>query len=221
MKHHGRAAEQRQRTLVLWPLAAAVLTGVVALGIGRVLSAAAEGSAAPGPGQATQVRRFQPWAENGLASDVSLASVTSGHCWSGSILDPGRADAWRCITAGSVIHDPCFSNAFPNTADVLACAEGPFEGNLVLLTLTEPLPLVLANQGDDGAAPWALQLVGGAYCTAQGGTTWVVEGMRLNYLCDDGRWVAGRPDRSAPLWVVRYTTDRATTVPVAVAIAWY
>jgi hypothetical protein len=207
--------------LVLRLLAVAVLAGVMVAGIGRVLGGGSEEGAVPVSGLATQVRRFQPWAEDGLALDLSVASITSGHCWSGSILDAGRADAWRCVAAGSVIHDPCFSNAFPNTANVLACADSPFQGGIVLLTLTEPLPPDHANRGSDGAAPWALRLVDGAQCTAQGGTTWVVDGMRLNYLCDDGGWVAGGPDVSAPLWVVQYTTDRATTIPVAVATAWY
>jgi hypothetical protein len=220
MKRLRCAGERRQRPWILRPLVRAVLAAVTVVGIGGALGGA-EGGAAPGPGRATQVRRFQPWTEDGLASDLSVASLTSGRCWSGSVLDAGRADAWRCLAAGSVIHDPCFSNAFPDTAAVLACARSPFEGSIVLLTLAEPLPLDHANRGDEGAAPWALQLGDGAHCESQGGTTWVVDGMRLNYLCDDGGWVAGRPDTSALLWVVHYTTDRTTTIPVAVATAWY
>jgi len=108
------------------------------------------------------------------------------------------------------------------------CAESPFTGDVIALTLTEPLPSDTGNeaaslQSEQGAGilPWALELANGERCTLLTGATAPIAGLRLNYGCDGGASVLGDIDRSQPLWVVNYLADGgyATTL-VPVSAAW-
>ncbi len=79
--------------------------------------------ARPGPATAvTQVLTFQAFDDAGLLPNLVRATSVTGTCQGGSLVHPGRADAWRC-RAGDTAFDPCFANA---TADELACIVDPW-----------------------------------------------------------------------------------------------
>jgi hypothetical protein len=192
-----------------------------------------------GDGQtATEVKLFAPWMPNGMLNPgvtVTGREMFEGNpnlasdCQSGSI-STQRPDAWRCGTA-----DPCFS-ASPFSATEVACATAPWNGSVVLLTLSRPLPgpdacmamptncprpLSLSNP------PWALELANGAKCTAFTGTISSVAGLGLVYGCDDGGsvGVANRNapfDTSQPQWRAFYLARDAFVVEqVGVLTVWY
>jgi hypothetical protein len=169
----------------------------------------------------TRVRQFVPFSIRGLSPSLTVTSQVNGNCWTGSVADAGRADAWRCM-AGNAIYDPCFQpGATPGVGGQVACAQTPWSGSVVLLTLTEPLP-EMANQANPNALPWALELTNGKQCSFAGGATGVVAGQRINYTCQGGGLVAGAPDRSLALWSVQYldSIDSSSTLEVDVATAW-
>ena len=107
----------------------------------------------------SDVRFFVPINPGGLNVGLAVTSEERGSCISGSLADAGRPDAWRC-TAGNAILNPCFASPFalPDEPGTLACLESPFGGDVVQLTVTEPLPEAGANRADLTQLAWALEL---------------------------------------------------------------
>jgi len=179
----------------------------------------------------TEVRLFTPFILSaslaGVQRGLTVTDRVSGTCWTGSLADGGRPDAWRCMS-GNRIYDPCFQG-FERIADaqtnqlVVACAPSPWAGTVVVLTPDEPLP---AGERTPPAPlegmPWALELANGVRCVFATGATAVIAGLRLNYSCPDGAWVIGDVDRSADAWQVFYMPfDDYVTRQVSVTVAWY
>ena len=170
----------------------------------------------------TAVRYFVPLGD-GLRGGLTATATETGSCFTGSVRDPGRADAWRC-EGGNAILDPCFQGPFalPEQPGELACADSPFDREVLLLQATPPLPMEAANAADPGQLPWVLELANGERCYQFGGTLEGVAGQVVHYGCAGGGSVVGEPDRSQPLWTVSYLpADGAATDLVAVTTAWY
>lgn len=198
----------------------------------EVASAAQEAGSGPGSGSdlaRTDVRLFVPAGPGGLGVGLAVTAREEGSCFAGSSAAATRGDAWRC-GVGNAIADPCFADPLlaPGETGVLYCAQSPFAGDVVELTLTEPLPEAGGNepvplQGEAQAAilPWALELENGERCTVLTGATAPIAGLRLNYGCEGGASVLGDIDRSQPVWAVNYLTeDGYATTLVEVAAAW-
>jgi len=83
----------------------------------------------------TGIILFSPWSPSGVRQGFVVSGKVKGSCWTHSLASD-RSDAWRCM-AGNDIYDPCFSGS-PHEGTV-ACAEGPFSKNVVLMTLTKAL----------------------------------------------------------------------------------
>lgn len=175
------------------------------------------------PNVRTNIQYFLPFNAQGLVVGIAVTGRTSGSCFAGSVADPGRPDAWRCSGAQNQILDPCFENPYHTTPNVLACARDPFDANVVLLTLTQPLPTGQANKVNPAAIPWALALDNSARCTLLTGTSILIAGQRVNYGCSDGGYVLGDPVRGPTLWRVHYFTDTrsSSTIMVDVVTAWF
>jgi hypothetical protein len=173
----------------------------------------------------TALRYFVPLGPNGLKPTLTATATETGSCFTGSVRNAGRPDAWRC-SAGNAILDPCFQGplTLPDQPGELACADSdsPFDGEVVLLKTTAPLPMEGANEADPTQLPWVLELVNGERCTLFSGTLQGIAGQVAHYGCASGGLVVGEPDRTQRLWVVSYLpADAARTDFVTVAVAWF
>lgn len=170
----------------------------------------------------TGIILFSPWSPSGVRQGFVVSGKVKGSCWTHSLASD-RSDAWRCM-AGNDIYDPCFSGS-PHEGTV-ACAEGPFSKNVVLMTLTKALADNVMLTGELGGlrlrgAPWGLRLVSGDTCVFAQGATDAVAGVRLNYACARTGWILGLPDRSAAIWKARsvaWPHDHVTQVGIAAAV---
>jgi hypothetical protein len=171
----------------------------------------------------TAVRIFTPIGPGRrLQPAVVISSRVSGKCFAGSAASQGRPDAWRCMS-GNAILDPCFEG-IEQGRPILACARAPWSEQVVLLTLTDPLPRIdTKREAFPAALPWALELANGLRCTFLTGATSGVAGMRVNYGCDDGKtWIIGDVDRSLLKWrVFLLSADKVVAEQAGVTVAWY
>lgn len=89
----------------------------------------------------TDTRYFLPFGGQGLNAGLTVKEDTSGACTAESLALPHRPDAWDCIDDGDQIYDPCFENPFAgDDAPVeLVCGAAPYENEVILLTVDEPL----------------------------------------------------------------------------------
>lgn len=148
---------------------------------------------------ATQVRVVVPFGPGALASSLTVSARVSGSCWTASLASGSRSDAWRCMS-GNSIYDPCFVG-FVGSDQVAACLSSPWSSDVVLLSLSGPLPGDAKRPPNilDGP-PWALELASGERCTMLTGATWAVAGLRVNYGCPGGVSIVGDVDRSTATW---------------------
>ena len=188
--------------------------------------------------QATEIKLFVPWLPNGTlnpAINVTGREMFMGNpnlesdCQSGSI-STQRPDAWRCITA-----DPCFAPTLFSATEV-ACSTAPWDNQVVILTLSRPLPgpeqcsatpTNCPRQLDLDSPPWALELANGARCRAFTGTISTAAGLSLIYGCEGGGFVgvASRSepfDKTLPLWRAFYLPENGTVIEqVDVLVVWH
>ena len=172
----------------------------------------------------TQTRVFTPFNARGeRVVGLAVTGEVEGGCDVNSAATPERPDAWRCSAENEVL-DPCFQNLLGD-GGTLACAEDPFSAEVVMLTLSTPLPDPAATDEPDFAAglPWALELANGQRCTLLTGATASIAGMRINFGCLDGAQVVGELDRRLPRWRVFYGTAARSLFleQVGVATTWY
>ncbi len=149
---------------------------------------------------ATQVLTYQPWTPQGLSPRITATATTSGSCWI-SASKSMRPEAFRC-TAGSTIHDPCFSSPFQSTS--VACPVLTPD-DVVVINLTAPLPYSTGST-TGGLQAWLMVLSNGQKCSAAGGATTTLEGMRLNYHCTNG-FIYGDLDDGKPTWTARFQAN--------------
>lgn len=186
----ARIAARRRPSAGRWCVVALVL------GAPGVWPGASSGQPTPA---ATQVRVIVPFSPGGLIGELRVTARATGACWTASLASANRPDAWRCMS-GNSIHDPCFVG-FIRSDQVAACVPSPWSSEVVLLSLSAPLPTDVTRPPRllDGP-PWALELASGERCTMLTGATWGVAGMRVNYGCPGDVWVVGDVDRSEPTW---------------------
>jgi hypothetical protein len=180
--------------------AAAVLVAAVVVGAAR--------AAAP--------TTVEHWAAGG----AHVVQRGHGYCWTGSLAD-ARSDAWRCFL-GNEILDPCFSGA----GSYVTCPDGtPDSHDALRLQLTKPLPHSHANPPGNPQRrdPWVIVTGGGAYCYRVTGATDLRAGRPLTYTCAGASALAGRPDRTRPVWTVSLLPTNASKhyVTTAVRSAWW
>ena len=170
----------------------------------------------------TRVRIFTPFSPTGLNSGLTVKERVNGSCMAGSLADASRVDAWRC-SVGNQMHDPCFENSFGERG-LLACVQMPWTSSVTMLRPISPLPAPENDKGDPGEIlPWALELANGQRCVLLTGATGAVAGMRVNYECSDGYYVAGPIDRTLPLWRVFHqsATGSIAMDQIEVSAAWF
>jgi hypothetical protein len=190
----------------------------------------AQTAAPAAPPARTNARIFLPFTADGLNATLTVAGNEKGVCGFGSIATASRDDAWECTSTSNRIYDPCFENPF-TAADQpgeLACFASPFDKNVVMLALDEPLsrqkasPVVAPGEANFGAweLPWALELANGDRCLLLSDVDVVMAGESVYYECGDGS-ILGDLNRGQPQWTVSYLADGDVgTTLTDVAVAW-
>ena len=179
----------------------------------------------PACSPATHIKLITPFHDGNLGIGFAVTARGDGECFARSAAVAGRPDAWRC-SIGNAIHDPCFQNIMGD-AKVLACPDGPWTANVILLTLTHPLPT--DSPGNDATKtslketmPWALEMANGQRCTMFTGATAPIAGMRINYGCPGGFIAVGEIDRSAAVWRIFFQGEKSVSLDLTdIAVAWY
>ncbi len=187
-----------------------VVAGLIAASLGLV--AAAPMALAAGTAQ----RRFEAFDSSG-APTVPVRSTESADSCSSSFVN-SQSTALRCF-AGNTIRDPCFLD--PNDDDRAVCTPSPSARSSV-----EMLNIAAADDGSrntpSSRVPWALDLRNGASCFFVSGASNARAGRRLNYFCDDRRYLWGIPNRSTSYWTIlrsKRSSGRGW-LRAKVAVAW-
>jgi hypothetical protein len=94
----------------------------------------------------------------------------------------------------------------------LACpVGGPWPANVVLLTLTQPLPSEPRKETSRGTqCRGPSELANGQRCSLFTGAMPPVAGMRINYGCPGGFQVVGDIDRSGSVWRVFFQGEKSS-----------
>ena len=127
--------------------------------------------------------------------------IESGNCWIDSIAAPLNEKAWRCMTTGNMIYDPCFETE----SKEMVCGVDPHvpSGGFIL-KLTKELPKrTVSQQKESEALPWIAELQNGLTCETLTGTGGDVNGEVFNSACDRYTVILGDIDKSKPLWMAR------------------
>jgi hypothetical protein len=231
----GRKGAVR-RLLILFFVALITLGPLVASAQEATPTAAEPGASVTA--SRTDMRYVLPFTVDGLNPGLTDTSTIEGICDFGSSIASSRPDAWGCTTDGGVL-DPCFENPFlaPDELGQLACFDTPFSTDVVLLTLTAPLPR--QKEGPAGSSvsgaqattaeaaiapwdlPWALELANGDRCALMRGTLIFLAGQTVYYGCERGGRILGETDRSQPIWTVTYLGEgEVASNLVDVVTAW-
>ena len=193
---------------------------IVAFAMAAGLTAlAAEPPAAPAR---TQIKLLTPFGPAGLSIGMAVTEKVNGSCFTSSNASASRPDAWRC-SSGSGILDPCYQRILGDEKQLACPVGGPWPANVVLLTLTQPLPSEPRKEiSRADTLPWALELANGQRCTLMTGAMPPVAGMRINYGCPGGFQVVGDIDRAGPVWRVFFQGEKSIALEqVDVAVAWF
>jgi hypothetical protein len=175
-----------------------------------------------GPLTRTRIKLLTPWTSRGLSIGLATTQQVNGSCFTHSLASPSRPDAWRCM-AGNGLMDPCYQRIMGDEKQLACPVGGPWPANVVLLTLTQPLPQEDRKVPDrENVLPWALELANGQKCTQFTGATAPVAGMRINYGCPNGFVIVGDIDRSQPVWRVFSQGEKSIALEQEdVAVAWF
>ena len=170
----------------------------------------------------TQIKLLTPFGPAGLSIGMAVTEKLNGKCFAGSVASSSRPDAWRC-SSGNGILDPCYQRIMGDEKQLACPVGGPWSANVVLLTLSQPLPSEPRKEmRREEALPWALELANGQRCTAFTGATAPIAGMRINYGCPGGFQVVGDVDRSQAVWRVFFQGEKSIALEqVDVAVAWF
>jgi flagellar basal body-associated protein FliL len=120
----------------------------------------------------TKVISFQP-------SEILPSTIMSGNCWTNSIAQPYRKDAFRCMVENS-IYDPCFTT---NQEGFVFCQMNPLKAESFLIKLTEALPVVEIPDEKQNNWAWFVKLKDGTYCSPYTGTRPFVDDKIAYYGC--------------------------------------
>jgi len=102
----------------------------------------------------TKVIVFKP-------SEVFMQQQKEGECFSSSIADPFRQDAFRCQVKNE-IYDPCFTT---ENQGAVFCQLNPSVPEAFLIKLEKPLPKASALEFTQDNWAWFVKLRDGTYCS--------------------------------------------------------
>jgi hypothetical protein len=154
----------------------------------------------------TAVHIYAPYSAEGKLI-IPVSKTSAGSCFTGSIISQ-RSDAWRCME-GNELQDPCFAAAL-DSHSVVCPENGPWSGQVILITLAKGLPSSGANilRDNNPSKPpltdpaWAIELVGGQHCVFLAGTSSIVAELRDDYSCTGGLSLFGNESRTTEPWTI-------------------
>jgi len=144
----------------------------------------------------TDLRRFEAFGDDGAPTVAVRKSEEADSC-SASFVN-SQSTALRCF-AGNLIRDPCFID--PEDSDRAVCTAAPFARSSVEMLGVEAADDGTRNKPSTRAI-WAIELRSGGSCTFASGASSSRNGKRLNYFCDDDRFLWGVPNRSRAVWTI-------------------
>lgn len=169
----------------------------------------------------THVHIYKPFTSAGKPAG-HVTHTYGGSCMGGSDASR-RSDAWRCIISGSTIADPCFSSSKAKGV-VLCPAKGPWNSNVIKVTLNSKLPKGNTGRPSTHGLPWALVTTKGWKCRLNTGATAVVHGKRLTYFCKGtSKSLWGSPQRGSEPWTIFVAGNHPKSLHTKTGIkaAWF
>jgi hypothetical protein len=139
----------------------------------------------------TRVARVSPFTSSGqVRPGLRVVTTKPGTCLPSSEAVPG---AFRCFSDSSAVLDPCWRAG----AHSVLCLPAPWARTATRMHVRGRL-----GRPDRGAAalPWGIRLRSGARCLLLQGASDILNGRRINYACSRTSFLAGRPNRSRPVW---------------------
>jgi hypothetical protein len=176
--------------------------------------------AAPSAAGKTTVRHVWPMTAAGELKPAWRVSHTyhGSDCWTTGI-SPG---AYRCMTAGSLIFEPCFAAAPAGGSERVFCPLAPWRRAVADLRISG-YPDVTPDTSYHGIYQ-GLTVADGRHCQFMQGATDVVDGKRVNYACPRNRFLIGNPSRRTRNWRIQAVKRRGNawikTHKLKVRIAW-
>jgi hypothetical protein len=161
-------------------------------------------------GARTRVVRVSPFTSSGqVRPGLRVVTTKPGTCLPSSEAVPG---AFRCFSDSNAVLDPCWRAG----AHSVLCLPAPWARTATRMHVRGRL-----GRPDKGAAtlPWGVRLRGGARCLLLQGATEILHGRRINYACSRTAFLAGRPNRSRPIWRIHRARSTAGGHFVAAGVA--
>lgn len=125
-----------------------------------------------------EIAQIAPTNVVNFAPPQTLPTVQkSGKCFSSSIAQPYRQDAFRCQVLNQ-IYDPCFTTT---RAGVVFCQMNPLATDTFLIKLTQALPKAPELKDKKTNWAWFLKLENGAICSPFTGTRPSFGGNKIAY----------------------------------------
>jgi hypothetical protein len=170
----------------------------------------------------TGVHHYLPFRGGKLAPGLKVGARARGRCWTGSANAYPRRSAWRCFRGRNIV-DPCF--AAPGATRFVACPDDAWNGRVLILRLTEALPLSAADPGGRRGRPrvWAIVTTTGLRCNRIEGALPQIDGKALRFWCGRDRWLGQEPNATKPLWTIHFAASQKSTRlrQVSIAEAWW
>ncbi len=188
-----------------------------ALAAGTTAAAPAQATTVPAMAAAkgTKLRTYSPYDADGEPTVRVTRSRYADSC-SGSYVN-GQASARRCFSGNNII-DPCFLDPFDE--DRAVCVSSPQAKTGIRMRGMSD-----ADDGTGGSSNrrqlWALDLRNGRQCGFLSGATSGRRGMRLNYGCENGAFLWGKPRRNTRFWTILHSkTLNSPLRRKQIAVAW-
>jgi len=132
-----------------------------------------------------------------------------------------RPDAVRCLDEHGEVHEPCWVPRLPTASigSVLCGYPGQRTLDRIVLTTSLRLPDSPPSATADetrppDTSPISIELAGGVLCLARSANPDDAPAGSAGYACAGGGEAVGLPDRSAPVWTIRYRAGPGTGISV-------
>lgn len=138
-----------------------------------------------------------------LKTGYKIKHTESGdsYCQSSNLV----SGAARCFV-DNIVYDPCWAFRLPNSDySGEACLSSPWSRAVTRLSGMQTGP---GPSSTHGRTLWGLRLRNGAKCLETTGAVGDYNGHGYRFVCDDGRKVIDKVNRTKPQWRVRTVTHR-------------